>query len=85
VDYGPRPRELVQEIRRRVHLVVSGNHDFAVGYGEDPRCSARYRRLAAGTLRYTREVCSEDELQFLRGLPRLQQRVLGSLRQIKMH
>jgi predicted phosphodiesterase len=78
VDYGPRPREVVQELRRRAHLVVSGNHDYAAGYGDDPQCSAPYRRLAAKTLRYTREVCSEDELQFLRGLPRFQQRVLAS-------
>jgi putative phosphoesterase len=78
VDYGPRPREVVQEIRRRANLIISGNHDYAAGYAEDPRCSAPYRRLAAETLRYTREVCSEDELQFLRGLPRFQQRVLNS-------
>jgi putative phosphoesterase len=78
VDYGPRPHEVVQEMRRRANLIISGNHDYAAGYGEDPRCSVPYRRLAAETLRYTREVCSEDELQFLRGLPRFQQRVLNS-------
>ncbi|HTV53476.1 MAG TPA: metallophosphoesterase, partial [Terriglobia bacterium] len=44
VDYGPRPREVVQEIRGRANLIVSGNHDYAAGYGEDPRCSVSYRR-----------------------------------------
>ena len=85
MDYGPRPHEVVEEIRRRTNLIVSGNHDYAAGYGKDPRCSVPYRRLAAETLRYTREVCSEDELQFLRGLPRVQQRVLGSTRFYIVH
>lgn len=78
VDYGPRPREVVQEIRGRAQMVVSGNHDYAAGNGEDPQCSAPYRHLAAETLRYTQNVCSEDELQFLKSLPRFQQRTLGS-------
>ena len=85
VDYGPRPREVVQEIRGRANLIVSGNHDYAAGYGEDPRCSASYRRLAAETLRYTREICSEDELQFLRGLPRSQQKVVDTTRFYVVH
>lgn len=85
VDYGPRPREVVQEIRLRANLVVSGNHDFAAGYGEDPRCSAPYRHLAAETLRYSRELCSADELQFLRELPRFQKRMVGSTRFYIVH
>jgi len=85
VDYGPRPREVVQEIRRRAALIVSGNHDYAAGCDEDPRCSAPYRRLAAETLRYTRDLCSEDELRFLRGLPRFQERVVGSTRFYVVH
>jgi len=85
VDYGPRPREVVQEIRGRANLIVSGNHDYAAGYGDDPRCSAPYRRLAAETLRYTREICSEDELQFLRGLARSQQKVVGTTRFYVVH
>lgn len=85
VDYGPRPREVVQELRRRAHLIVSGNHDYAAGYNEDPRCSAPYRRLAGETLRYTRNLCSDDDLQFLRGLPRFQERLVGSTRFYVVH
>jgi protein phosphatase len=85
VDYGPRPREAIQEIRNRAGLVVSGNHDYAAGFGADPRCSAPYRRLAAQTLRYTRSVCSEEELQFLRGLPRSAERTVGSTRFYVVH
>lgn len=77
VDYGPRPREVIQEIRNRATLAVSGNHDYAAGFGADPQCSAPYRRLAAETLRYTRSVCSEEELQFLRDLPRYAERAVG--------
>jgi len=84
-DYGPRPREVVQEIRGRANLIVSGNHDYAAGYGECPRCSASYRRLAAETLRYTREICPEDELKFLRGLPKSQQKVVGTTRFYVVH
>jgi putative phosphoesterase len=85
VDYGPRPREVVQEIRRQARLIVSGNHDFAAGCGEDPQCSVPYRHLAAETLRYTRDQCSEDELQFLRELPTSQRRVLGPTRFYAVH
>ncbi len=85
VDYGPRPREVVQELRSRAQLIVSGNHDYAAGYNEDPRCSTPYRRLAGETLRYTQNLCSEDELQFLRGLARFQERVVGSTRFYLVH
>jgi len=85
VDYGPRPVEVIREIRRRAAVVVSGNHDYAVGYDADPQCSAPFRRLAVETLRYTRALCSEEELESLRGLPRHHEVTVGSTRFYLVH
>lgn len=85
VDYGPRPIEVIREIRRRAAVVVSGNHDYAAGYDADPQCSAPFRTLAAETERYTRALCSEEDLEFLRGLPRQQEVTVGSTRFYLVH
>jgi putative phosphoesterase len=85
VDYGPRPVEVVRELRRRSTVVVSGNHDYAAGYDADPRCSVPFRSLADETLRYTRRLCSEQDLNFLRGLPRHHEVTVGSTRFFLVH
>jgi putative phosphoesterase len=69
VDYGPRPHEVVQWIKEFATVVVRGNHDHAIGFDVDPQCSRPYRHLASETMRYTREVCTDDDLLFLRQLP----------------
>jgi putative phosphoesterase len=85
VDYGPRPREVIHEIQSRAAVVVSGNHDYAAGFSADPRCSAPYRRLAAETLRYTQQICSDEHLLFLRNLPRFQELAIGETRFYIVH
>jgi putative phosphoesterase len=69
VDYGPRPHEAVQWTKRNATIAIRGNHDYAAGFDEDPQCSPPYKRLAAETLRYTREVCTKEDLEFLKALP----------------
>lgn len=69
VDYGPRPREVIQWIREKGALAVRGNHDHAVGFGVSPQCSASFIRLAAETQRCTQEICTEANFAFLRSLP----------------
>jgi len=69
VNYGPSPAEVIQFIRERATLVVRGNHDNSVGFGEDPRCSARFRAMAEETGRFTQSVLTEEERRYLRGLP----------------
>jgi putative phosphoesterase len=69
VNYGPDPAAAIAYVRRHAAMVVRGNHDHAVAFGEDPRCSARFRRMAEETSRYTRSILTEDELRYLRGLP----------------
>jgi protein phosphatase len=50
-------------------MVVRGNHDHAVAFEEDPRCSARFRKMADETGRFTRSVLSSQDVRYLRGLP----------------
>jgi len=68
VDYGPRPHEVVEWVKRRASITVRGNHDHAAGLSVDPQCSPPYKRLAAETLRYTQTVCTEEDLRFLSDL-----------------
>lgn len=69
VDYGPRPREVIQWIRERATLSVRGNHDHAVGFRVSPQCSAPFIRLAAETQQFTQEICAEADFAYLRSLP----------------
>ena len=69
VDYGPNPHEVVQWVQKNATVAVRGNHDHAAGYSSDPKCSAPYRKLAEETLRYTQEVCTREDLSYLRDLP----------------
>ncbi|MGC9158299.1 MAG: metallophosphoesterase family protein [Terracidiphilus sp.] len=73
VDYGPRPGETIAWVKDRARRVVRGNHDHAAGLGADPQCSQPFRKLAAETLRYTLQVCTRAELEFLRDLPVFEQ------------
>ena len=69
VDYGPRPREVIEWVSKNVMVAVRGNHDHAVGFDVDPRCSPAFGPLAASTKDYTLAILSEPERGFLRGLP----------------
>jgi putative phosphoesterase len=69
VNYGPNPAEVIQFVRQNATVAVRGNHDHSVGFGEDPRCSARFRAMAEETGKYTRSLLSEDDVRYLRNLP----------------
>lgn len=69
VNYGPQPSEVIEFVRKFATVVIRGNHDHAIGYGEDPRCSPRFRRMAAKTMTYTNSVVSDADKAFLRTLP----------------
>ncbi len=85
VDYGPHPHEVVQWIKHNASACVRGNHDNAAGFSADPRCSPPYKRLAAETLRYTQQVCSGDDLDYLRNLPLYREICTGSARFYLVH
>ncbi len=69
VDYGPNPHEVIEWVRANATVVVRGNHDHAAGFSVDPQCSAPYKRLAAETLRLTMQVCTSEDLNYLKKLP----------------
>jgi putative phosphoesterase len=69
VNYGPEPGAVIDRLKSTAALIVRGNHDHSVGYNEDPRCSPRFREMAAATGRYTESVLSVRQKHFLQGLP----------------
>ena len=69
VDYGPNPKEVIRWIREHNIVCVRGNHDQAAGYRTASHCAAPFMRLAAATLRYTMDVLSSAESQYLQRLP----------------
>jgi putative phosphoesterase len=69
VNYGPDPAATIEFVRSHASTVIRGNHDNAVGFGADCRCSPRFRAMADATKDYTVSVLSREEKQFLRELP----------------
>ncbi len=69
VDYGPNPHEVIKWVWANAAIAVRGNHDYAAGFNADPQCSTPYRKLAAETLRYTLDVCTDNDFGYLRSLP----------------
>lgn len=78
VDYGPQPHEVIQWIRDHATITTRGNHDHAVGFSVDPRCSPPFKKLAAQTGRYTQEVCTKEDIEFLKSLPVQREIVVNS-------
>lgn len=69
VNYGPEPGVVVDFVKANSKVIVRGNHDHSIGYDVDPRCGARYQKMAEITRRYTASVLKRDQKEFLRQLP----------------
>jgi protein phosphatase len=69
VNYGPEPAPVIRSLRQRATLIVRGNHDHAVGYDVDPRCSPPFRAMAEATRQHALKTLSEEDKHFLRDLP----------------
>ncbi len=69
VNYGPQPREVLGFVRAHGNLVVRGNHDNAVGFNEDPRCTPRYHEMAEQTRQFTVSALTNEDKAYLRSLP----------------
>jgi protein phosphatase len=78
VNYGPNPNEVVDWVRAHAHCVVRGNHDHAIGFSVDPRCSAPYREMASETGAFTTHVLSPELKRYLERLPLTAERRLGA-------
>jgi putative phosphoesterase len=73
VNYGPQPGEVIEYVKEKASLVARGNHDQSVGYGEDPRCSPRFREMAEATQRFSDAVLTSEQKSYLRSLlPRIE-------------
>jgi putative phosphoesterase len=77
VNYGPNPNEVVDWVQAHAHCVVRGNHDHAIGFSTDPRCSAPYRLMAAETGTFTHSVLAGYNENYLERLPLCVERRLG--------
>jgi putative phosphoesterase len=80
VNYGPNPADVVEFVRANTRVVVRGNHDHAIGFGEDARCSRPFREMAEVMMRYTNSVLSDSQKQFLRDLPLTAEREVEGVR-----
>jgi putative phosphoesterase len=69
VNYGPEPKGVVDYVKDKASLVVRGNHDHAIGFNEDPRCSAPFKAMAEAMRRFTDSVLTFGQKHFLRQLP----------------
>jgi putative phosphoesterase len=69
VNYGPNPREVIDFVHSRATLVIRGNHDHAIGWNEDPRCSGPFKAMAAEMGRFTQSALTEAEKKYLASLP----------------
>jgi predicted phosphodiesterase len=78
VNYGPDPSATIEFVRSHASTVIRGNHDNAIGYALDYRCSPRFRNMAEAMGNYTRAVLSPEQKRYLRGLPTCACRQIGS-------
>jgi len=85
VNYGSNPAEVVDFVRQNATVVVRGNHDHAVGAGEDPRCSPAFREMARATTAYAESVLSDEQKAYLRQLPLTAHREVGGQRFLLCH
>lgn len=69
VNYGPQPRDVVEFVRKNATIMVRGNHDHAVGFNEDPRCTPRYALMASTTQAFSAAQLTDEDKQFLAALP----------------
>jgi putative phosphoesterase len=69
VNYGPQPAETVQLVRRLAAAAIRGNHDHAVAFREDPRCSPRFRKMAKETQKVSESLLGMEQKRYLKELP----------------
>ena len=69
VDYGPSPKECIDFIKNNAHAVVRGNHDNAVAFRIDCKCSEAYKQMSVKTRELMWNILGEEEINYLSSLP----------------
>lgn len=71
VDYGPEPHTVIDMVRDlRPDAIVVGNHDYAVAYGVDCRCSPTLHELSVYTREFiSKRLLSREQIEWLKSLP----------------
>lgn len=86
VDYGPDPAEVIDAVRGLGASVVMGNHDNAVAFGVDCRCSERIHWLSVWFREnVTFKLVSRNDREFLTRLPTKLELELGNLKVLVVH
>jgi len=85
VGYGPDPGACLRWVRERGAHAVQGNHDRALADDVPPRCRADFEWLAAATVGIGRRQLSDEEMGFLRTLPRTRNVLLDGRRLVLLH
>lgn len=71
VDYGPAPMRCVHWLMGNAEHAVRGNHDHALAFDIDCRCSEAFREYARATRAWHRTMLTRQEREFLGQLPTL--------------
>lgn len=85
VDYGPSPRECIDFIKNNAHAVVRGNHDNAVAFRMDCKCSEAYKLMSVKTRELMWSILGEEEINYLGSLPSNRVLELGGARFFLTH
>lgn len=81
VGYNPWPAACIQRLRQRDVPTISGNHDRMLTSGRNFGANP----MAQAGIRHARDVCSEDELAWLDGLPVARTEFDGRLKLVHGH
>jgi predicted phosphodiesterase len=68
VGFGPHPKECVDMARGLCQVLVSGNHERAMGWNEDARCAPALAGIAATAETFARKELFGQDVQWLAGL-----------------
>lgn len=85
VGYGPQPGECLRWLRANRAEIVQGNHDRALADDVPPRCRPDFEWLAEATRQVARRQLTEEEIAFLRALPRTRDLRLDGRRFVLLH
>jgi len=68
VDYGPSPKECIAFIRHNAYAIVRGNHDNAVAFRTDCKCSESFKPMSIKTRELMWKILGEEEIAYLSSL-----------------